>query len=137
MVQIPTPQPVILIVDDEERVRSMLTRAFRHHPYQILTAAHGQQGLELFLQHQDEIALVISDVLMPICGGPEMLRQIRQHRPGVPALLISAHFDTVTLESDSPIPILRKPFLFRELLDAVEQQLAQTQAPQPSTRTTH
>jgi DNA-binding NtrC family response regulator len=116
--------PSILIVDDEERVLTMLVRAFRHHDYTILTATNGRDGLELFMKHRRAIKLVISDVLMPVCGGPEMLRQIHKSDPYMPAILISAHFDTITLEGNLSIPLLRKPFRVNELLQEVQDQLA-------------
>jgi two-component system, response regulator PdtaR len=64
----------ILIVDDEDLIRSSLRRAFEMRKHEVFVAANGHEGLELWQRHHPEI--VILDVLMPNLTGPQVLANI-------------------------------------------------------------
>lgn len=79
----------ILIVDDEENVRKMLTAVFTldgHHP---ICAADGQQALELFEQHRPDIVLM--DIRMPKLSGMEALQVMRKTHQEIPVILMTAY----------------------------------------------
>jgi serine/threonine protein kinase len=79
----------ILVVDDDDVCRGVLTDLLRAKGYVILEAENGEQGRELLEQHYACISLIISDILMPGGNGLEMLAALRQHRPDIPVILIT------------------------------------------------
>ena len=79
----------ILIVDDEENVRRMLTAAFTLDGHQPICAADGQQALEVFGQQKPDIVLM--DIRMPRLGGMEALQVMRKTHQEIPVILMTAY----------------------------------------------
>ena len=103
----------ILVVDDEESIRRMVSLVLRKHGHAVLVAADGRQALET-LAH-DQIDLLVSDVAMPVMTGPELVTAVRRLCPGVSILLMSGS------ERPAGYPFLAKPFQVDSLVLAVEQ----------------
>lgn len=118
--------PTILVVDDEDIVRALVTRALREAGYRVVQAQHGAAALALLESRCETIDLVISDLVMPGVGGREVARWVTAHAPALPVLFISGYPRTY-LEAhdlyDAAIPLLRKPFLPSRLLEAVQELL--------------
>jgi two-component system cell cycle sensor histidine kinase/response regulator CckA len=118
--------PTILVVDDEDIVRALVTRALREAGYRVVQAQHGAAALALLEAGCETIHLVISDLVMPGIGGRELARWIAAHCPAPPVLFISG-YPRSYLEAhdlyDAGIPLLRKPFLPSRLLEAVQELL--------------
>jgi two-component system, cell cycle sensor histidine kinase and response regulator CckA len=118
--------PTILVVDDEDIVRALVTRALREAGYRVVQAEHGAAALALLESGCEAIHLVISDLVMPGVGGREVARWVQVHCPALPVLFISGYPRTY-LEAhdlyDAAIPLLRKPFLPSRLLEAVQELL--------------
>lgn len=68
---------LVLVVDDELHIRETVRKALEDHHYRVLTAANGQEAIQLFLQHRFELKLVLTDVMMPLMGGVEMIGAMR------------------------------------------------------------
>jgi CheY-like chemotaxis protein len=81
----------ILIIDDEEVVRQLGVLTLANLGYQVLLAANGQEGLEVFHQHMDEISLVLLDLTMPGLDGAEVLAEISLLPRKVPVILTSGY----------------------------------------------
>lgn len=79
----------ILIADDEERMRRLVTDFLKRQGYAVIEADNGLQALERFMEHSESINLVILDVMMPVMDGWEALRNIRQHSK-VPVIMLTA-----------------------------------------------
>ena len=79
----------VLIVDDEESVRSTARNTLQRRGYRTLEARDGREALELFRQFAHEIALVLLDLTMPYMNGEEVLRELKTIRPEVQVLLSS------------------------------------------------
>lgn len=108
----------ILLVDDEKIIRNMARDMLKELGYDVLTAADGEEALEVFRRERDRIILVILDVVMPKCNGPEAVRAMQAIVPGVRILLSSGFdFDTATrdLMSEGVAGFLQKPFRITEL----------------------
>ena len=71
----------ILLVEDEAMVRTVAERALARHGYKVLTANNGEEALERLEECGDEVALLISDVVMPVMDGPTMVREARKTAP--------------------------------------------------------
>ncbi len=122
----------ILLVEDEDMVRAVAERALSRQGYTVLTAADGEQGLEV-LAGTNKIDLLISDVVMPNMDGPSMVRQARAARPDLPVLFMSGYAEEQLRKSiDIPnIAFLPKPFSVAQLSEAVADAFAQTGASSP------
>jgi signal transduction histidine kinase len=92
-----TPEPehgagqTILIVEDNEATRAALADALEALEYQVLQATGGQQALEMLAQHRDEIALVLTDLVMPDIGGSAMLQAMRGRKLDTPVIILTGH----------------------------------------------
>ena len=81
----------VLVVDDEEIVRSLAKKMVETAGFSVLTANDGEEAVHLYREHQNEIACVLLDLTMPKMGGEEAFRAIRQVSPGVRVILSSGY----------------------------------------------
>lgn len=84
----------ILIVDDEENVRRMLTTTFDFDGHHTLCAADGEEALELFHQHQPDVVLM--DIRMPRLNGIDALEKMHAEHPKIPVVLMTAYAEVET-----------------------------------------
>ena len=82
-------QGKLLIVDDEEEIRSALSRHFRFKGYSVLTAGNGSEALAVM--SSNNIDVVISDIVMPIMDGVDLLRALRNDYPMVRTIMITGY----------------------------------------------
>jgi two-component system, cell cycle sensor histidine kinase and response regulator CckA len=117
----------ILVVDDEDVIRSLVARTLEEAGYRVLQASHGGAAIGMLEQGTAAVDLVICDLVMPVLGGKEVAEWMREHSPAVPLLFISG-YPRAYLEAhhlfDPTVPLLRKPFLPSRLLETVEEQVA-------------
>jgi len=73
----------ILIVDDEERVRDIAAKTLVRFGYQVLSASNGAEALALYAQHREKIALVLTDMAMPVMDGPTTIIALKAMNPAV------------------------------------------------------
>jgi CheY-like chemotaxis protein len=81
----------ILLVEDEDSVRIVLTHVLRAHGYSVIEAPNGADALRIFQQRDSEIQLVLTDIVMPIMNGHELAGHIRNIRPGIKILYMSGY----------------------------------------------
>jgi two-component system, cell cycle sensor histidine kinase and response regulator CckA len=118
----------ILIVEDEDMVRSLASRGLREHGYTVIEARHGADALRQLAVQPKAVDLVISDVVMPEMGGRELGRRLATLRPSLPILYISGYTGEDVIQRgllDPGAPFQQKPFgpeglarKVREMLDA-------------------
>ncbi len=110
----------ILIVDDDEKIISMLRRGLAFEGYEVMTASNGEQGLNKMMESDPD--LVILDVMMPKVDGWEVCRRIREAGSSVPVLMLTAKDDIkdrVKGLDNGADDYLVKPFALEELLARV------------------
>jgi PAS domain S-box-containing protein len=117
----------VLVVEDDQRVRSMTVRALKERGYTVLAAGGGEEACSLAHDRPGAIDLVVADVVMPGKNGRELVEQLRHGRPGLRALFVSGYtHDAIAQRGvlDSGVEFLSKPFTpatlgarVRELLD--------------------
>jgi two-component system cell cycle sensor histidine kinase/response regulator CckA len=109
----------VLLVEDEPMVRSVAERALTRHGYTVITADNGEDALEV-LSKGEEIALLISDVVMPGMDGPTMVREARKSRPDLKILFMSGYAEEQLRKSIDieHVNFLPKPFSVTELAEA-------------------
>ncbi len=72
---------VVLIVDDDNGIRSLLEHYLRSKGLQVVTASDGEKGLAAYCANHERITKVLTDVTMPVMTGPQMVQAIRKHYP--------------------------------------------------------
>jgi CheY-like chemotaxis protein len=117
----------ILLVEDEEAVRSVAARVLQNQGYRVLASPNGQEALSLVEQVEGKIDLVLTDVVMPDMGGLELAVRLQGRWPGLKVLYMSGYAEGDKLRPgiDYERPFLQKPFSaesltlkVREVLDA-------------------
>ncbi|MBZ5582569.1 MAG: PAS domain S-box protein [Acidobacteriia bacterium] len=109
----------VLVVDDEEIVRKTARNALQMYGYTVLAARDGQEGVELFRKHKDQIDLVLLDYTMPVMGGEEALRRIKELQPDAKVLLSSGFNEVETVKRFSGQGLagfIQKPYAASELI---------------------
>ena len=119
----------ILLAEDDDSVRGIVSRVLTTHGYQVLEASRGDDALALWHAHQGGqggIDLLVTDVVMPGTSGRELVHELRAIQPSLPVLFTSGYLeDTATTGDDARITqYLEKPFATAKLLLAVRQLLA-------------
>jgi PAS domain S-box-containing protein len=107
----------LLLAEDETAVRELAQRALEGYGYTVLAAANADQAAEMFRQHTNTIALLISDVIMPGITGPALYRELAEEAPGLKVLFLSGYTGS-TLQGRGIVPdapFLQKPFTLSEL----------------------
>ncbi|MGH6877158.1 MAG: ATP-binding protein, partial [Rhizomicrobium sp.] len=127
-----TGQDTILLVEDEEAVRSFAARALKLRGYQVLEAAGGEEALELVRRHPGAIHLLITDVVMPNMDGPTLVRAVRRLRPDLAVIFMSGYAEEAFRRHDenaADLHFLAKPFGLKQLAAKVKDVLSN--APEP------
>lgn len=83
----------ILVVEDEDGVREVVTRVLVAAGYQVVEAENGEAAMQLFASDQGSIDLLLTDVVMPGITGRELARRITEVRPGLPVIFILGYTD--------------------------------------------
>jgi signal transduction histidine kinase len=123
-----TEHETVLVVEDEPGVRHLVRRTLSRHGYRVLDASTAAEGLALVAEHGPEIDLVLTDVVMAVMSGPEMVARIREVRPSVKVLYMSGHAGQAFTKSgrlEENDHLLEKPFYAHDLLKAVRELLDQ------------
>ena len=119
------PMATILLIDDEDQVRTLFQIALEEMGYRVLSAESGRHGLRL-LSHQ-EVDVILVDIFMPDMDGLELIQLIRQTRPASKIIAISGgsgernYLDAAKFLGAHDT--LKKPLSLQELLDTVASQL--------------
>jgi len=132
----PHPRPVsaearggsetILLVEDDEALRRSGTRVLTRYGYTVITANDGREALEIVRSAAEPPDLIVSDVVMPHAGGPELLRALRE--AGIAAkVLFTSGYPVRDVHERTPlepgVPFLAKPWTIQELVQRVREVL--------------
>jgi two-component system cell cycle sensor histidine kinase/response regulator CckA len=122
-----TGQDTILLVEDEEAVRSFAARALRMRGYNVLEAGGGEEALEIVKSEAHTIHLIITDVVMPSMDGPTMVRHVKQLKPDLRVIFMSGYAEEAFRRNDQSsedIHFLPKPFGLKQLAAKVKEVLS-------------
>jgi CheY-like chemotaxis protein len=108
---------LILVVDDEAIVRRLVRRVLEREGASVLEAEDGERGLRLVQERARELALVITDLVMPVIDGLEVAEVLSIFQPDLPVLAMSGH--ATVPAADRRLTIIKKPFSVPSLVDAV------------------
>jgi DNA-binding response OmpR family regulator len=117
-----TPGSAVLLVEDEEELRSLFAVLLEMDAIKVFQAEDGEQALQVFDQHRDEIGLLITDLGLPHVGGVDLIARMRAMKPSLRILGTSGlsadevRDMVITAGADDFIP---KPFSPQEAIDKV------------------
>ncbi|MEJ1977535.1 MAG: ATP-binding protein [Acetobacteraceae bacterium] len=114
----------VLLVDDEDGVRRLATRALTNRGWRVLAAESGEAALALLAAdplHVQSLGVILSDVVMPGMDGPTLVREVRRLRPGLPAILASGYTEEAVRGdlAANDIVFLPKPYTLKAMIAVV------------------
>ena len=89
----------VLVVEDEVTLRTALVEIVESLNYVALEAGDGEQALAVLAEHGEKVALVLSDVVMPVMGGIELFQAFRKNGWKMPMILLTGHPMTEEMET--------------------------------------
>jgi signal transduction histidine kinase/CheY-like chemotaxis protein len=122
----PAGRATVLLAEDESSVRSLVCTVLRANGYAVLEAGDGREALALWDRHGGAVDLVLTDLLMPHLGGTELAARLREQRPELPVIFMSAYTDDELVPEGLRavgIPFLQKPFRPDALMEVLRQTL--------------
>lgn len=122
----PSRARTVLVVEDSDGVRELTLKFLTRHGYTVLSASSASEALDLFERHPG-VDLLLTDVVMPGGGGPELARQLLERRPGLPVIYMSGYVGDENSRHGPFAPdasFLHKPFTSEALYAVVRAALA-------------
>jgi signal transduction histidine kinase/ActR/RegA family two-component response regulator len=124
---LPTGRGTVLLVEDEIPVRNLAAQALKRLGYQVVQAGNGLEALVAVDEHPGQINVVVTDIVMPRMGGPELVEKLRRKRSGFSVIFMSGYTEAAVLENANigkDSILLNKPFsteaLVRRMRDIQE-----------------
>jgi CheY-like chemotaxis protein len=114
-----TKRKTILVVDDDRSIRRLVGTVLEHAGYTVLVAADGVEGVSVFRQYQPDIALLLTDVMMPNMNGFDLADCVLSLESELPVLFISGNAQ----QADRGHGCIAKPFTPAALVSRVRQAL--------------
>jgi CheY-like chemotaxis protein len=118
---------LVLLVEDEQAMREVTRRILARNGYQVVTAANGRQALTAAAGQDQQIAALVTDVIMPGMQGKELADRIRELQPGIAVLFMSGYTQGLLSAQgilEPGISLIEKPFneasLLRRMRDVLD-----------------
>ena len=116
----------ILVTEDDEKMRNGLVEILKEEGYNVDSAQNGQKGLEMIRDKDYDV--VLTDLIMPVMGGMELFRNIKQIKPGISVIIITA-FGTIENAVEAikvgASDYITKPFKIDEVQSKIKKVLAE------------
>lgn len=112
----------VLVVDDEQSFRALLSEALQSAGHESLVAGNGAEALRLVSTYTGDIPLVVTDFTMPGMSGIELVRALQESRPNIKGILLTGHW-IHPMPEDLNAVYLMKPCPISKFLMAVNEQL--------------
>jgi two-component system, cell cycle sensor histidine kinase and response regulator CckA len=119
-----TGQGTILLVEDEDGLRSLNARGLRSRGYSVIEASNGVEAMEALEEKDGAVDLVVSDVVMPEMDGPTLLREMRKRNPNLKIIFVSGYAEEAfdkSLPENEQFAFLPKPFALSALVEKVKE----------------
>ncbi len=119
-----TGQGTILLVEDEDGLRSLNARGLRSRGYSVIEASNGIEAMEALEEKDGAVDLVVSDVVMPEMDGPTLLREMRKRNPNLKIIFVSGYAEEAfdkSLPENEQFAFLPKPFALSALVEKVKE----------------
>ncbi len=116
----------VLVVEDDASVRTLAARILEGRGYTVLAARNGHEAIRISSEHEGDLHLLLSDVIMPGMSGKELADILTRSRPEMRILFMSGYTDDVIASQgvlDEGVKLVQKPFEASDLLLAIEEAL--------------
>ncbi|MFH1347540.1 MAG: response regulator [Candidatus Margulisiibacteriota bacterium] len=119
----------VLVIDDQESMRSIISQMLKDNGHQVTTAEDGEEGLRIFEGNPSSFNLVMCDVNMPKIDGFEFLKRVKSSHPKSAVILLTGTNEDIAryvgkeYKADA---ILKKPFVVEDVMQIVEMVIAST-----------
>ena len=126
--KMPHGTQTVLVAEDDEGVRVVVTRLLNRLGYCVLVAESGEDAIRVADDHSGPLHLLITDVVMPVCGGRELATRLTKSRPTLKVLYLSGYTgDTMIAQGvvTSEMAFLQKPFKMAALAEVVHNLLTE------------
>ena len=130
----------VLIVEDQDALREVTERIFTRGGYHVITAADGPEAIRLAAEHDGDIHLLLTDVVMPNMLGKEVAERIRTIKPNIEVIFMSGYAQPVLASEgklDPDVVLIEKPFTASGILEkagrALNNQTKELRTPNPPT----
>jgi CheY-like chemotaxis protein len=119
----------VLLVDDDQKLRTLLHRVLEGAGYRVCAAACGEEAIAIYDRNRAALSLIITDIQMPGLLGPELVDELSRQGCVLPVLYISGFygenaFDRRQLATGRSVQFLRKPFMPAVLVAKVGEMLS-------------
>lgn len=120
----PGQSALVLVIDDEEMIRTLASNILEKNGYRVITAENGTQGVEKYRENHEKIDAVILDMIMPEMDGSKCLEEIIAINENAKVIIASGFYKNSTQASllgKGASCFIKKPYSSRELLDKLEE----------------
>lgn len=120
---------MVMVVDDEEAVREITRQVLEEFGYRVLLAADGSEAVSLFVANQSEVAVVLTDMMMPVMDGLATVRVLRRLDPDVPIIGVSGVATNGRMIRSPEVGVkhfLPKPYTAEAVLQMIRKVLAES-----------
>jgi CheY-like chemotaxis protein len=110
----------VLVIDDDERVRTLLRDILRFGGHEVIEASDGESGIR-YLEKETSVGLVLTDLGMPLKNGWEVAKWIKTKTPHIPVVLVTGwgtNLDEEKVRNSGVDLIIGKPFEVNEIVEA-------------------
>jgi two-component system cell cycle sensor histidine kinase/response regulator CckA len=118
----------VLLVEDDPGVQQVLARGLEQEGYRVFLAANGREALDQFREYRDEIAVLVTDLVMPEMGGIALGEQLREAGAEIPIVYVSGYHQDLEKHGSEQLPLgagfLLKPFSPQTLASVIRRALA-------------
>lgn len=112
----------ILLIEDDVNLSEMVKKMLEQKDVRVLQAMDGEEGIEVFKNHQNQIDLILLDTIMPNMDGPQCFKVLKKMEPEIKVILLSGYTRVKNIDSLMDLGLkafLHKPFSFSELIDCI------------------
>jgi PAS domain S-box-containing protein len=123
---LPEGNETILFVEDEGLVRSFGIRVLKRLGYNVISASDGEEALNFAREHDGNIHLLLTDLVMPNIDGKELAKRLKEERPNIKVLYVSGYSSEITMQHgvlSDETNFLQKPFTIENLAQKVREVL--------------
>lgn len=121
----------VLVVEDDTAVAGLIRNVLVRKGYKVLEARNGLEALQLAVDETLRLDLLVTDVVMPVMSGPELVARLGKKRPTLAVLFVSGYTDDALAEhgfQPADVDLLRKPFTAGQLAERVRERLGRKRA---------
>jgi DNA-binding NtrC family response regulator len=121
---LPKPRRRVMVVDDDPTIRNIIAQVLKLEGYDVQAASNGAEAFDLVLADSRPIDVLVTDLMMPLITGEELIQRTREVHPEIRVICLSASFTEAWL--DLSVLFLPKPFTLRAIVSLVRSALEGT-----------